>query len=262
MMTGINTLIWRERDAARMNGVLNDPDVRPYIDEQGVGDADLSVAVANPQNVLLMGDHGGCLFFPITPGIYEVHTAVAKAGRGAWTRDFVRAAVHWMFTRTPAGEIVTRIPSRHRGAVGAAEWAGMEFQYDLPQAVRFCGRTDDILIYALRLQDWVLHAGMIEDIGRKFHVQLCAEALRCGIGDAPHEDAAVHNRFVGAAVEMARHGQLEKGALFYNVSAVIMRKPQIQIVAAVPPTIRMDLGDLRIWQDGIELLREARDVAS
>jgi hypothetical protein len=260
----IDALCWRETDATRLNAVVNDPAVRPFVDELGAGVLDLSVQVANPANVLLMGEHGGCLFFGIGPGVMEVHTVALKSGRGAWVRDFVRAVVHWMFTRTGAYEIVTRIPSRHFGAIRAAEWAGMRYEYRLSEAVRFCGKVDDILVYALRVQDWVLRAPLIEDVGREFHDGLTAWAKTQGIAERPHGDLPAHNRFVGAALEMVRSGQAVKGVLLYNLSAAVMRKPRVTLMFPVGevPEIMIDIGLIRVYRNGVAFLREARDVAA
>jgi hypothetical protein len=75
------------RDVAFINAVVNDPSVRPFVGPEYLGELDLSEAVARPENLCLMGIHGGFLLAWSAPGVREVHTFVLPAGRGAWARQ-------------------------------------------------------------------------------------------------------------------------------------------------------------------------------
>ena len=79
-----NVEIRREYTADKLNSVLNCPEVRPYVAEVPDGYLDLSRGVKNTNNVLLMGEFGGCFFIKVLPGVYEVHTQVLPEGRGEW----------------------------------------------------------------------------------------------------------------------------------------------------------------------------------
>lgn len=259
----IDHLVWRETDASRLNAVLNDPEVRPWVADLDVGMMDVRALVADRTNVLLMGEHGGTLFFRIAPGYYEAHTQVVPAGRGRWVREFVRAAVHWMFTRSDAYEIVTRIPTTHTGAVMAALWAGGRKHYELAANARVRGERYDVMIYRLNIEDWVMTAPRLAQIGALFHGWMNELARQRCLLVEPHGDEPVHDRYVGAAIEMATHGRPQKAELFYNISAAVMRKPQIKLLDASGLIFRMDLGIVRLRaDDDPEFLGETRDVAA
>jgi hypothetical protein len=74
------------RDVAFINAVVNDPSVRPFIGPAELGEIDLSEAIARPENLCLMGQHGGFVLAWSAPGVHEVHTFITEAGRGTWAR--------------------------------------------------------------------------------------------------------------------------------------------------------------------------------
>jgi len=74
--------IERITDAARLNAVVNDPSVYPWVRGTAEGPLDLGGIIADPRHVALMGAHGGCLFVHHQPGIFEAHTQVLESGRG------------------------------------------------------------------------------------------------------------------------------------------------------------------------------------
>lgn len=245
--------ITRETNAARINAVLNDPYVRPFVaDEAGV--LDVSKQVANERNVLLMGEHGGCLFFWLQPGVYEVHTQVTRAGRGEWTRRLTESCAWWMFTQTDAFEIVTRVPEGHIGARAAALAQGMRYEFTRPNECRFRGKLVDIHLHSFRIQDWIGFAPWLEERGAWFHDRLHAEAARHGITAPPHDDDPNHNRYVGAAFEMALAGFPTKAVLWYNRWALMSRHEQIQLLSRTPLVVKFDIGLLKIQDGDIEVL--------
>src|SRR6266481_7406635 len=111
--------IERHFSAERINEVINDSSVRPWV-ANGSEVLDVAKHVGNRSHVLLMGEHGGCMFFKFLPGVYEVHTQVERAGRGEWTNALTAACARWMFTRTDCYEILTRVPHGHEPARAAA----------------------------------------------------------------------------------------------------------------------------------------------
>src|SRR5215469_10096412 len=183
----------RHWSAHRLNEILNDPIIRPWIADAAEGVVDLTASVENRKNVLLMGEHGGCMFFQQQPGIYEVHTQVLPGGRGAWTAAMTKAAVHWMFTETPAFEIVTRVPRGHIAAKAAAQRRGMVFEFTRDDHCRFRGTNVPVDIYSLTIQDWIRTADECEARGRWFHARLAQEARRIGIEAQPHAEDRNHN---------------------------------------------------------------------
>lgn len=239
-------MLWREFHPERINAILNDPVVRPDVSESVTGGMDIAQAVNNHSNVLLMGEYGGCFFFKLMSGIYEVHSQCLKPGRGAWIADFVQAAGDWMYTRTDAFEIVTRIPINHNGARTLAIHAGMKYEFTEPDGCVWRGERQDIECYSYRLQDWLASCESFEERGRQFHDFLHKEAIRLGVMEIGHDDQPTHNRYVGACLEMAKHGHAAKGVSVYNRWALMARHPVIQLLTVEPLAIRFDLGILRI----------------
>lgn len=252
--------IWRETNVERINAIVNHPDVRPWIAD-GVGVIDLTAQVADTRNVLLMGEHGGMMFLWAGPGIYECHTQVLPAYRGEWTRRMTEACARYMFTLTDAFEIMTRVPAGHVAAKAATEAGGGKLEFTRPNNTLFRGRMVDCHIYSFRLQDWVPRAEGIEETGQWMHRRMEEEAVRLGIEDPPHDDDPNHNRYLGAAVEMAFGGQPVKACLFYNrwvTAARHMRNGVLQhisIVSTNPMVAKFDIGLMRFHADDIEVIK-------
>jgi streptogramin lyase len=83
-------------DAARINTLVNDPSIRPFIGGDGESALDLTAAVDDPQNVFLMGEHGGFAFTWSAPRTYEVHTFILPTGRGPEALEMALTARGWM----------------------------------------------------------------------------------------------------------------------------------------------------------------------
>jgi hypothetical protein len=248
--------IQRVFDAEKINAVLNHPSVRPDIAEVMTGPIDVSAGVTDTKNVLLMGEYGGCFCVHVMPGVYEVHTQSLPEGRGRWIADFVRAASDWMFTRTDAYEIVTRIPVKHRAARMLSRYAGMKYEMTRPNECRWRGELQGCDIYSFRIQDWAINARAFYQSGAEFHDFLHAEAERLGVTEPPHDTDLNHNLYVGICLAMMEAGQVNKALNFYNRWALMVRHPIIQLVSTSPVTVRFDIGNL-IFENGarrVELL--------
>jgi hypothetical protein len=243
--------IWRDITAHVANVMLNDPAIRPTV-ESGTHALDLSAAVANRDNLLLMGEHGGMLFAHLMPGLYEQHTFIRPAGRGEWSLDFCARAWHWMFTRTPCTEIITRIPAGHRAAMAAAVRVGFKPEVVLQDQVEFRGRMQNVHIYGVRLQDWLPVAPGLTERGEWLHQRMQAEADRLMISVPPHDDDPVHNIYAGAAVDMMFGEQPGKAVAVYNRYALIARHQPVFLLAA--NRVKFDIG-IMVFRDGdIEVL--------
>lgn len=83
-------------DADRINALVNDPSIRPHIGGDGESWIDLTAAVADDQNVFLLGGHGGFSFTWSAPGTYEVHTFILPSGRGEQALQLALLARGWM----------------------------------------------------------------------------------------------------------------------------------------------------------------------
>lgn len=242
------SMIRRHTTADSLNEVVNDPSVWRWVHGAAEGRLDLSAVVADPANVLLMGEHGGVLFVRHQPGLYEAHTQVLPAGRGSWAIRMVRAALHWMFTHTDAVEIMTRVPKGNLGARALAKAIGGTLEFTSPIGWMMDGVIVPAGIYSLKIQDWMRSAGGLEERGHWFHDHLEAEYSRLGKIEASHPDDDNHDRYVGAAVEMILGGQPDKGVIFYNRWAVMAGYAPVSIVTRSPLTI--DIRDALICVGG------------
>jgi hypothetical protein len=127
----------------------------------------------------------------------------------------VRAALHWLFTRTDAVDVATKCPTgRHQGA---------RHPHRRPEAVHPAagldprGQAVPADVYGLSVQDWALSAPGLAERGHWFHEKLEREYARLGAHDpAPHPDDELHDRFAGMACDMIMGGQPQKAAVFYN----------------------------------------------
>lgn len=233
-----------------LNEVLNHPRVRPWV-ASGSEVLNVSAAVANPKNILLMGEHGGCMFFYMQEGVYEVHTQVLPQGRGEWVSALTEACARWIFTRTPCYEVVTRVPEGHLAAKVAAIARGMRFEFTRQKECQFRGQLVDVSLYSWRIQDWIAQADALEELGQRFHEMLHAAAIKHGVKDPEHADDPNHNRYVGAAIEMGLYGHIVKGVLWYNRWAYMARHaPIILLQRENPAIIKIDHGFLLHIQDG------------
>lgn len=246
-------MIERASSPELFNRFLNDPFVRPDVATDELGTLDVSRLIADPRNVILQGEHGGFACLLLVPGIYEVHTVTLKTGRGRWAFDMAHAGARYMFTHTDAFEITTRIPREHLGARVLATHMGMTLDFTVDNGCKWRGKTQPIDIFSFRIQDWIKGADDCIDTGAWFHKRLVEEAQRIGVTDPPHPNDDVHNRYVGACLEMARGGQIHKAINFYNRWALCARQATVQLLALDPPTIKMDIGILRLMGDDIEV---------
>lgn len=254
-------MIERQTTADRINQIINHPAVRPWVANSDEGELDLSATVADQRNHVLMGEHGGVAFLWVQDGVYEAHTQVLPKGRGEWTRSLTEACVRHMFTKTDAYEIMTRVPSGHIAAKAAAEAQGMRFEFTRHRGVMFRDQVVDCHIYSFRLQDWVARTPALAETGQWLHDRMEAEARRLDIDVEAHDPDENHNRYVGAAVEMAFGGQYIKAVQFYNRWVTAARHARsgqlqhIQLVAVDPLVVRFDIGLMRFHDNDIEVIR-------
>lgn len=254
-------MISRAQDATQLNAILNHPQVRPWVANTGDGILDMSMVVADTRNIILMGEHGGCAFLFVQPGVYEVHTQVLPQGRGAWTRALTEACMRHMFTRSDAYEIVTRIPAGHIAAKAAAEAQGMRHEFTRESGVVFRDRRTAVHIYSFRLQDWAPRAPGLIDTGRWLHERMEKEAKRLGITTPTHDEDENHNRYVGASVEMVFGGHPAKGVGFYNRWVTLARQSRggvlqhVALVSVNPTVVRFDIGLMKFHADDIEVIQ-------
>lgn len=234
-MTFPSLSVVREFSAERINSIVNDPDVRPWVG--GFGPLDLSATVANPANVLLMGQGGGLMFIQLEPGLYEVHTQFLPDARGQNALTAVLDALRWMFTRTDCVEVVTRVPDGNAAAAALVKRINGELQFHRPNVWQAPTGLVGVKYYSKTLASWVRDTDSLNEIGDWFHEKLAAVKVASGALAPIHEDDDAHDRYVGAAAEMIVNGQVVKGINFYNRWARFAGYASISVVATNPIVI-------------------------
>ena len=114
-------ILARSHDVAAINRVVNAPEVRPFVGGEGV--LDVTAAVASPENIWLMGEHGGFAMAWSALRIYEVHTFILKGGRGEWARQAAHDAIATM--APVADQLWTQILPEQGNVVAYAMAMGM-----------------------------------------------------------------------------------------------------------------------------------------
>lgn len=238
----------REFDSRRHNEILNDPSVLPYV--RGTLDRlDTSGAVANRDNILLMGEHGCVLFMMLQRGLYEAHSAALPAGRGRWMAEFCRAATHWMFTRSDCIEVMTRCPTIQSKAL--ARHLGWVKEFTNANGWVVDGKNVPADVYAVRLWDWWKTAPGLTERGEWFHDRLNEEYKRL-TGKVPThgEDDGSHDRVVGLVTEMFLNGQPDKACILYNRWAALADHHPISMVSYNPVAVDIGGAILIVQGDG------------
>lgn len=231
--------IERQRDAHIINRMVNDASILPAVKGYDSGRLDLSAPAQNPANVFLAGEHGYILFVQVAPNIFEAHTSALPEGRGAWVVGFVNAAMHWLFTRTLAIEIFTRVPNGNKPALGLVR--AIHGRYEFERKNGWVVDMDPVPcgIYSRSIVDWMRDAPGLAERGGWFHDRLEEEYAKLGRKEPSHDEDATHDRYVGAAVEMILGGQPDKGIIFYNRWALMAGYQPVSIVAREPLTINI-----------------------
>lgn len=236
------TSIHRTFDASRLNAIANLPEVFPHLECPG-DSIDLTAIAGNPSNFVLEGADGGFVLIQHEPGRYEVHS-VFKPGCGARTIKAMREAMDWMFTRTDALSIVSKIPDGNDRAKGFAIAGGLRSIFRGPTA-------DFVEITAL---DWAMRTSALEAHGERFHNLLLAAKIAAGSARPVHEHDPAHERAVGAALLMIERGQPVKGVAFYNRWARIAGYAPITLISTAPVTIDAVDAVVAMGAHGMEVL--------
>lgn len=246
----------RATDAKFINAVANHPAVKPYMLLRRGENMDYSGIVSDPRNVVLTGEYGGMAFHNLLPGLFEVHTQSLPEGRGAWTLEMAHSALLYMFSKTEAVEIFTRVPYENEPAKKLTLAMGGVFEQSAE--VDLDGRLIGWSIYRLTMQDWIKTSPLLEGIGQMFHVKLHDQYDALDLAIARHEDDAWHNRNVGAAHSMIAGGQAYKGVGFYNRWARMALAPMIGIIGKDPLVIDIQDCWLKIAGDGFKVMEKPK----
>lgn len=229
----------REYSARVINHVVNDPAVRPWVG--GVGYLDLSGLVADEHNVLLMADGGGFVFVQQEPGVYEVHSQFLPGNRGENVVQAAKDAARYMFTRTDCVEIRSKVPEENVAAAAFARKMGWDLQFRRENAWQGPNGITACSYYAKSITQWANGCAEIAATGHWFHEKLEAAKISGDAASPIHDDDEIHDRYVGATVEMMMAGQIDKALGFYQRWAAFAGYGPIAVIATNP--IVIDIGD-------------------
>jgi hypothetical protein len=242
-------MIERSFNADAINRVINDPTIKPWVAGGIEGDLDVAPVLADPRNVALFGQHGGIIFTWVQPCVYEAHTQVLPAGRGPWALEMAHAALSWLFSGTDALEVLTRVPHGNRAARGLAQAVHGVLEFTNPRGFILGGTFVPADIYSLTIQTWMRTAPNLIERGHWFHTAIEREFDRLGVERADHpDDDDVHQRYAGAAVEMALAGQIHKSVALYNRWAAFAGYPGAQVLSLDP--LQVDISDCVLTIEG------------
>ena len=253
--------IWIDRDiplerqftAEKVNRILNHPSVYDWVRGEWEGPMDLAL-VMKPTSVVLLGEHGGCSFHKQQAGLYEAHTWVLPEGRGRWTIQMGRAALRYMFFRTDAIEIVTKVPHGNLAAHAGARAIGASFDFTHDFGFPLMGKKVPVDIYSLRLWEWLAKAPWLVERGKWFHDTLAYESDAKGLAIKEHKPDPIHDRYVGLATEMILAGQVYKAAAFYNRWAACVMAPRMVIESMDPVVLNFTEFRIRLTDGSYEVL--------
>ena len=241
-------------DAAVLNEIVNHPAVLPHVGGTGQ-ELDLGPVVQDITNIALYDDGIAGIFNCLAPGIYELHSMAVPERRGKPVMSVAAACFHIMFTRSPAIEIITRVPHGNLRALVAAKAAGFRLEFETAGGWITPEGPKPVAWYRLSLQDWASRAPGLIERGRWFHAAVDAACERAGIERDHHPDDDTHNRYAGMACEMILGGMLPKGIHFLNRYNAITRARPVQVLSHNPLVIH--IGDVAI---GIDLETETIEI--
>lgn len=242
----------RTKDVAFVNSIVNHPEVFPWIALPGQESVDCAVLVNDYSNIVLKAK-GGCFIFVFEePGLYEVHSQFLPEYRGKNVFEAAQEALKWMFLGTDCLEIRTRIPPTNPG-YKLPPSLGFALDFERPSWPTKDG-FENCLHFSLTYWGWIKSEKTLGLVGKEFHEQLLEGKARLGVNDPQHEEEEVHNIRVGAAIEMARRGQPEKGVWAYNRWARFAQYERVTLLEISPVIVDIGEAVIRVNKNNIEVL--------
>jgi hypothetical protein len=164
-----------------------------------------------PQNLTLIVNGGW--FGLINHGLarLEVHTVFAGGNKGRNAVRGAREAKRYLFIETNTYELITKVPAYNQTAKHLAEMMGFRTLFTRANVWKKGGIPHAMDYMQLTVDDWIL-TGECRRSGEAFHDLVHQTLPR----HEHHASDPVHDCYVGAAIEMALAGNVDKAILFYN----------------------------------------------
>lgn len=253
-------LLKRTMDAAFLNRVVNDPEVRSWLG--GEGALDLTRSLANPQNIALVGQHGGFVVERLGPDLGDAHTQILPEGRGLWAVDAIREALRYVFIRTEITTLTTKVPLAHRGALLLVKQMGFQELFRRDDAFTTPdGERCPLVFLSLTFERWLQNDAVVLQAGELFHAQLKAAEAEWGVTLPDHPEDQAHDRAAGAAMLMAQAGNPARAVQSYNRWAALAGYPPIDLLSLAPLVLHVGEGVIVTNNDGeMEVLAMQRSA--
>lgn len=117
----------RTFDPGPVNELANHPAIHPYVSGPVAGELDLTEAVADPRNIVLICE-GGCFLMQfVEPGTYEAHSLFRPEARGRTAIEAARQALRLMFTDHGADQVLARCPKGNLPVLAFVRALGFAF---------------------------------------------------------------------------------------------------------------------------------------
>ncbi len=113
------------QDADAINAVVNADAVRPFVGLPQLGYLDFTQAVKLPENLFLMGKHGGFAVIGPQSDVKEVHAFIMPEGRGRWA---LMAAYHAVRLCAESGVklLIAQVQDARRDVATFARHVGLQ----------------------------------------------------------------------------------------------------------------------------------------
>jgi len=148
-------VIERQFDGQAVNRIVNHPSIYPWVCGPLEGqDLDLSGPIGDGSYIALFGEFGGFLFWKLTDGIYDAHSAVLPEGRGKWALGAAREALAWMFHHEGAVEIMMAVPKGNLAVRALVRSLKAKYTGNIEDGWMIDGNSVASDIFSLTKTDW------------------------------------------------------------------------------------------------------------
>lgn len=246
----------RTLNPALLNAAANHPDVYPYLGTADKsGPIDLSGVVANADNICLAGEHGGFVLERVSADAFEIHSIFTPAGRHGLS-GVAREWMRYVFTRTSAERLLTKVPADNAAADALAKRCGFREVFVRPGVWPMQGGgLADVSYREITFAEWRAQDETLAGHGEWFHDRLEKAKAQAGIVEPLHPHDEAHDRAVGAAVLMLRAGNVARAVEKYNEWALFAGYAPIAVVSHHPVVIVQPDAVIEVKESDMEVLQ-------
>jgi hypothetical protein len=231
----LNNKLAISHDPEQINAILNAPGCREehfppgYLNENPKARHDVT-HVFRRGGFSVIGDGMGWLFDHVGIGTYEGHSSILPEKRGPATLARFRDCMDVVFIKSNALEVFTRCPLTNPATSKLAQALHYNHLYN---AEGIWG-GGDMEVWSLPITKWAAKNRRHIEKGKWLH----AEFERNGALHEEHEDCEMHYQMAGIAIEMALHGNAQKGAHVYNIWAAMAGYDPVEVLCLDPLIMR------------------------